>query len=295
MNHDIEDYLNQLITEKGLSDNTVKAYGRDLSILVGHLTHIGIGDWGDVNPENLLSFMENQLQQKLSSSTCARRITTVKGFFKFLKTEKRIRDDPALLIESPKGWKRLPKILSMTDVDKLLDAPDTKKILGMRDKAMIELLYATGLRVSEIIGLKVENLNFETGILKCLGKGSKERLVPFGSVSAKWLKNYMLNARARLLKGNMSEILFLGQGSKPLTRQAFWKTIKKYARKCGIRVSVYPHVVRHSFATHLLEHGADLRSLQLMLGHADISTTQIYTMVTRQRMKKLYQKHHPRA
>jgi integrase/recombinase XerD len=219
----------------------------------------------------------------------------MRGFFKFLAAEHRIKSDPAQEIDSPKGWKRLPKTLSLADVDRILDAPDRSTTLGLRDKAMIELLYATGLRVSELIGLKTEDLNFDTGVLRCFGKGSKERLVPFGSVATGWIQDYMLKSRPRLLKNSRSGMLFLGQGARQLTRQAFWKIIKKYARKAGITVPVYPHMLRHSFATHLLERGADLRSLQLMLGHADISTTQIYTLVTRERMKKLYTEHHPRA
>ncbi|OGL44776.1 MAG: site-specific tyrosine recombinase XerD [Candidatus Schekmanbacteria bacterium RBG_13_48_7] len=295
MKHDLEDYLNHLITEKGLAANSVSAYGRDLSILIRYLNSIGINSLEEIRLESLLSFLNDQAQLHLSSATNARRVTTIKGFFKFLKSEKRMIDDPAQMLESPRGWKRLPKTLSLSDVDRLLDAPDISRPLGMRDKAMIELLYATGLRVSELIFLKTEDINFETGVLRCFGKGSKERLVPFGSVSAKWMKEYILKFRPHFLKKSQNSIFFLGQGGKPLTRQAFWKTIKKYAKKCGIHIPVYPHIIRHSFATHLLERGADLRSVQLMLGHADISTTQIYTLVTRERMKQLYHQHHPRA
>ncbi|MDN5311399.1 MAG: integrase/recombinase XerD [Thermoanaerobacteraceae bacterium] len=230
-----------------------------------------------------------------ASSSISRACAAIKSFYHFLVMERLIEKDPTLNLDTPKLEHRLPRVLTLNEVEQLLNQPDTSVIWGFRDKTMLELLYATGIRVSELILIKVEDLNVEMGFLRCFGKGSKERIVPVGSVALKYLDIYINEVRPKFLKEQDNGILFLNHLGKGLTRQGFWKIIRKYAQKAGIEKHITPHTLRHSFATHLLENGADLRSVQEMLGHADISTTQIYTHITRSKIKEVYDRTHPRA
>lgn len=294
MEHYLDLFINYLIVEKGLSNNTIEAYSRDLLGFINHLSEINISDVGAVAPLDIVKYIGKLRESGISPRSSARKLTTIRMFYRFLNAEGYTKDNPTLLVELPKGISRLPKAMSLEMVDMLLSAPDTKKPLGLRDKAMFELLYATGLRVSELVSLKVGDVNLDVGYLMAYGKGSKERIVPMGESAQVWVKEYILNARSRLCKGH-SETLFTNRSGRGLTRQGFWKVIKSYARKAKINISITPHTLRHSFATHLLERGADLRSLQMMLGHADISTTQIYTHVTTARLKEIHKKYHPRG
>ncbi len=287
-------FINYLIVEKGLTNNTIDAYSRDLLGFINHLSEIKISDAGVVAPLDIVKYIGKLRDSGISPRSSARKLTTIRMFYRFLNAEGYTKDNPTLLVELPKGISRLPKAISLEMVDMLLSAPDTKKPLGLRDKAMLEILYATGLRVSELVSLKVGDVNLDVGYLMAYGKGSKERIVPMGESAQMWVKEYILNARSRLCKGH-SETLFTNRSGRGLTRQGFWKVIKSYARKAKINISITPHTLRHSFATHLLERGADLRSLQMMLGHADISTTQIYTHVTTARLKEIHKKYHPRG
>src|SRR4030066_182165 len=287
-------FINYLIVEKGLSNNTIDGYSRDLLGFINHLSEIKISDVGVVAPVDIVRYIGKLRDSGISPRSSARKLTTIRMFYRFLNAEGYTKDNPTLLVELPKGISRLPKAISLEMVDMLLAAPDTKEALGLRDKAMLEILYATGLRVSELVSLKVGDVNLDVGYLMAYGKGSKERIVPIGESAQVWVKEYILNARSRLCKGH-SEILFTNRSGKGLSRQGFWKIIKSYARRAKINISITPHTLRHSFATHLLERGADLRSLQMMLGHADISTTQIYTNVTTARLKEIHKKYHPRG
>ncbi len=287
-------FINYLIVEKGLTNNTIDAYSRDLLGFINHLSEIKISDAGVVAPLDIVKYIGKLRDSGISPRSSARKLTTIRMFYRFLNAEGYTKDNPTLLVDLPKGISRLPKAISLEMVDMLLSAPDTKKPLGLRDKAMLEILYATGLRVSELVSLKVGDVNLDVGYLMAYGKGSKERIVPMGESAQMWVKEYILNARSRLCKGH-SETLFTNRSGRGLTRQGFWKVIKSYARKAKINISITPHTLRHSFATHLLERGADLRSLQMMLGHADISTTQIYTHVTTARLKEIHKKYHPRG
>jgi integrase/recombinase XerD len=230
-----------------------------------------------------------------SPRSVARWLVAVRGFFEWLAQEGSIPENPAARLEPPRFWKTLPKVLDGADVERLLSAPDPAEPRGARDAAMLEVLYATGLRASELVGLRLGDLRLDAGYLSCIGKGSKERVVPLGSAASAALSAYLASGREALLGGKRSEAVFVGRAGSPLTRQGIWKLIKAYGRRAGIRASLSPHVVRHSFATHLLENGADLRAVQMLLGHADISTTQIYTHVNRERLKRLYRDFHPRA
>lgn len=287
-------FINYLIVEKGLSKNTIEAYNRDILGLINHLSAMGISDIGVVAPLDIVKYIGKLRDGGISPRSTARKLTAIRMFYRFLNAEGYIKSNPTLLVELPKGISRLPKAISLEMVDILLSAPDTKKPLGLRDKAMLEVLYATGLRVSELVSLKVGDVNLNVGYLMAFGKGSKERVVPIGESAQQWVKNYISDGRPKLYKGQ-SEYLFINRSGKAITRQGFWKAIKSYAKKAKITASITPHTLRHSFATHLLERGADLRSVQMMLGHADISTTQIYTHVTTERLKEIHKRHHPRG
>ena len=287
-------FTNYLIVEKGLSNNTIDAYSRDILGFINHLTEMKVSDPGAVAPLDIVKYIGKLRDSGISPRSSARKLTTIRMFYRFLNTEGYIKNNPTLLVELPKGISRLPKAISLEMVDMLLSAPDIKTPLGLRDKAMLELLYATGLRVSELVSLKVGDVNLDVGYLMAFGKGSKERVVPIGESAQAWLKNFIADGRHKLYKGQ-SEYLFTNRSGKGLSRQGFWKIIKSYAMRANMAVSITPHTLRHSFATHLLERGADLRSVQMMLGHADISTTQIYTHVTTERLKEIHKKHHPRG
>lgn len=294
MHAELAAFLNYIRVEKGLAANTVEAYRRDLEKFLAFagqqkrtLPKIG--------REQVVEFLRSLYSQGLDSRSVARHLASVRNFFKFLVLDKAVSQDPSADIESPKVWKTLPKYLSTEEVDRLLAQPQTNAPLGGRDKAMLELLYSTGLRVSELVGLKLGDVQFEMGYLRCFGKGSKERLVPVGKPALKAVEKYLRSARPRLVGERLTAQLFVNRHGRPLTRQGFWKILQAYGRRAGIKTPLTPHRLRHSFATHLLERGADLRSVQLMLGHADISTTQIYTHVIRERLKQIYRQHHPRA
>lgn len=287
-----DQFINYLRLERGLADNTIQAYSRDLIKFTQFLEKL------DLNPLQIsrdqISEYAGVLRKSLSARSVARNISATKMFFRFLTSEGYIKENPARLLEAPRLSRKLPDVLSMAEVERLLAQPDPSTPMGKRDCAMLELLYATGLRVSELVGLKVLSINLEAGHIRTFGKGSKERLVPMGGKAIQAVREYVLNGRVQLLKGANLPYLFLNFRGCPLTRQGFWKIIKKYGKEAGIQKEISPHSIRHSFASHLLEAGADLRSVQVMLGHEDISTTQIYTHVTRKRLKEVHAKCHPR-
>ena len=288
----IDEFITYLRIERGLAENTIQAYSRDLVRFVKYLEN------RDLNPVRISRYVIRDylglLALDLSKRSQARNISAIKTFFRFLISEGRMEENPARLLETPHIPRKLPDILSLDEVEQLLSQPDITTPLGQRDRAMLELLYATGLRVSELVNLRLLNINLEAGYVKALGKGSKERMVPFGEKALEALKSYISHGRPSLLKNGRPPQLFLNFRGKPLTRQGFWKIIKNHGRMAGIRKSIKPHGLRHSFASHLLEAGADLRSVQVMLGHADITTTQIYTHVTKERLKELHGACHPR-
>jgi len=286
-------FLEFLSVEKGLSSNTIQSYARDLEKLFRFLRKEGIL-WMKTDEEGLVRFIHHQSRAGLSPRSMARLISSIKSFYNFLVLDGMVRKNPAVNLSSPKTWLALPKFLTVKEVESLLGQPDEENVRGVRDKAMLELLYATGLRVSELIALRVKNVNLEDGFLLCVGKGGKERIVPIGDSAALAVRRYLEEGRDKFLKES-SEYLFLSQRGNAFTRQGFWKLLKGYAKKAGLVRKISPHVLRHSFATHLLERGADLRSVQLMLGHSQITTTQVYTHVSRKRLRRVYDKYHPRA
>ena len=286
-------FLNYCRVEKGLAVNTLEAYRRDLQSLASYSLDQR-WDLQNLTSGQLRQFLDSRYKAQLSSRSIARLLASLRNFYLFLIKEGRTSADPTADVAAPRQWKRLPKFLSSAEIESLLEAPDASRPLGARDRAMIELLYATGLRVSELVGVRSADLNAELGVLRTLGKGAKHRLVPVGKSALKALEGYG-TARRQLLRGRSSEYLFVTARGGPLTRQSFWHRLRFYGRKAGLRRALTPHVLRHSFATHLLERGADLRSVQLMLGHADIATTEIYTHVVRERLREVYDRHHPRA
>jgi integrase/recombinase XerD len=288
----VDQFINYLRIEKGLADNTIQAYSRDLVCFLSFLEQSKISPL-NVTKDHIAEYIHS-LKGALSVRSIARKLSSLKVFFRFLVSEGKLQKNPTRFMESMKLPQRLPKILSPSEVDLLLSQPDSLKPLGMRDKAMLELLYATGLRVSELIGLKVLNLNLEVGFVRKFGKGSKERIIPMGEKAKQAIRAYLLDGRPILLKKGNAPYLFLNSQGRPMTRQGFWKIIKKYGIITGIKKEITPHRLRHSFASHLLEGGADLRSVQIMLGHSDISTTQIYTHITGERLKKIHETYHPR-
>lgn len=293
MAKDVENrFFNYLRVERGLSANTLLAYRSDLEKLAA-FAHAAGKDMISVERDDLTQFIKHLHGQGLEARSIARVLVTVRGFFKYLVLDGFLKRDPSVNLESPKSWQSLPKFLIAEEVERLLEAPDASTDVGIRDKAMLEVLYATGLRVSELVNIKVNDLNLEMGFLTTLGKGSKERTVPLGQSAIGWVRRYY-PVRAKWLGDKTSPLLFLNKSGSALSRQAFWKLIVEYGNRAKIG-HITPHLLRHSFATHLLENGADLRSVQLMLGHADISTTQIYTHITNERLKHIYKKFHPRA
>jgi integrase/recombinase XerD len=292
MNDHIKPFLDYLRVEKGLSPNTLDAYQRDVRRC---LDHFKTAPPDRITRKDLLGFLLKIQDGGVSSRSVARTISSLRAFFRFLLMEKIIQEDPTDLLESPRGWLKPPKTLNQKEVENLLNLPKGNDPVGVRDDAMIELLYATGLRVSELASLKLDSINFQSGFLITLGKGAKERIIPVGDVCLEKLKLYLEHSRPRLLKQRPCSTLFVNRSGQKMSRQAFWYRLKYYARRAGIIKSFSPHTLRHSFATHLLERGADLRSVQMMLGHSDITTTQIYTHVTREHLKKLHREHHPRG
>ncbi|MEW5723847.1 MAG: site-specific tyrosine recombinase XerD [Thermodesulfobacteriota bacterium] len=288
-------YLDHLRVERGLSANTIEAYGLDVRRYLDHLLATGITAPEFSGRSQVMGFLLELSREGLSTRSRARMLSAVKGFHSFLVREGLARENQIGDIESPQLTKPLPKVLTEKEVEALLGAPDVKTPAGLRDRAMLELLYATGLRVSELTGLQLGHINLEAGYLRTMGKGSKERLVPLGDEARDWVNRYIHEARSGLLKNKASLYLFLSRRGSRLSRQYFWKKLGEYAARAGIMKNPSPHTLRHSFATHLLAHGADLRSVQMMLGHADLSTTEIYTHVARERLKKIHRDFHPRG
>jgi len=290
----VREFLNCLRIEKGLSDNTILAYRRDIEKFAAFAAERGLGT-REITRSDVVDFLASLYKRRLDSRSVARHLVTIRNFFRFALLEGYIDDDPAATIESPRFRQSLPSFLSIEEVDRLLRQPDTTSIVGLRDRALIEIMYSAGLRVSELCGLRVDDLQLDPGCLRCIGKGNKERLVPVGKQALAIVRKYLRTARPELLRGGSSPYLFLNQRGGKLDRITFWKLLGAYGRKAALRKPLTPHMLRHSFATHLLDRGADLRSVQLMLGHSDISTTQIYTHVIEERLKTVYKAHHPRA
>jgi integrase/recombinase XerD len=288
-------FLDYLAVERGLAANTRASYSSDLLGFLNYLKAQGVRNWNQVRFSNVMAYLAGLQKQGLAPRSRARQLAALRGFFKFMVRDNHLAENPVANMTSPRLPRNLPAVLSVEEVEQLLERPDVSIPLGQRDSAMLELLYATGLRVSELVNLSVGRVNLEVGFLIALGKGSKERIVPMGEAATEAVRIYVVEARPRLLRGRMSDVLFVTNRGKAMTRQGFWKLLKNYGRKAHIHKKLTPHTLRHSFATHLLERGADLRSVQMMLGHADISTTQIYTHVARERLKKVHQKYHPRA
>jgi integrase/recombinase XerD len=290
----IERFLDSLWAERGLSDNSLQGYRHDLQHLHKRLlTRAKV--LKTASREDLLAILAHEVQQGKSPRSISRYLSAYRQFYRWLVREGEISSDPVALIESPRTGRGLPKALTEPQVEALLAAPDTTTALGNRDRAMLELMYATGLRVSELVSLELSNLNLNQGVIRVIGKGQKERLVPLGDEAHECLKAYLSAARPQLLKGAQSDSVFVTSRKSGMTRQAFWYMVKRYAAQCGISRKLSPHMLRHSFATHLLNHGADLRVVQLLLGHSDLSTTQIYTHIAREGLKRMHETHHPRG
>ncbi len=287
----ITDFTTYLSVERGRSSNTTSSYERDLKGYQRFLKKRG-KDLDNFDRKDILAFLTHLKEKGYAASSISRMLSTIRAFCRYLVLESIRDDDPSENIHNPRGWDRLPKAISVQDMAKLLDAVKGDK-LADRDLVMLELMYSSGLRVSELVNLKLEDINLEVGFVRVLGKGGKERVVPISESTVRKIRDYLQYLRPQLLKGKESPYLFLSRRGRPLTRQRFWQTLKHYGRLAGVKVT--PHVIRHSFATHLLEGGADLRSVQKMLGHSDISTTQVYTRVTADRLKRIYDKYHPRA
>ena len=291
----LDEFLSTLTVERGVADNTLSAYSRDLRRYFDFLKENGLSSPEDVSLPDLQSFLVRLRGSGLTPRSVARAISALRTFHRFLAGQGYVQRDPTSLLRAPRPPRSLPSVLSGDEVERLLGTPDVSHPRGLRDRAMLELLYATGLRVSELLSLPLTALDPVVGFVRCLGKGGKERVVPVGSSALRWFTEYLSRGRPALAATRDTPFLFVGRGGGRLTRQGFWKSIRTYAGKAGIRRRITPHTVRHSFATHLLEHGADLRSLQLMLGHADISTTQIYTHVSRTRLREIHERFHPRS
>ena len=291
---DIEHYIDAMWMERGLSDNTLSAYRRDLS---QYQQWLALRDSSILRADraDLQTYLGACLKKGQSQRSTARFMSCARSFYRFLLREGRLQVDPTLDVDSPKLGRPLPKSLSEQDVDRLLEAPDTELALEFRDRAMLELLYACGLRVSELTGLQMVQVSLNQGVVRVFGKGSKERLVPMGEEALSWLQRFMAGPRSELLKGVPSDVVFPSRRGTQMTRQTFWYRIKIYARRAEINKPLSPHTLRHAFATHLLNHGADLRVVQMLLGHSDLTTTQIYTHVAKQRMQELHARHHPRG
>ncbi len=280
--------------DKGLAENTIHAYRRDLAKFGAFCAERGRAT-KTITRSDVVDFLGSLYRRGLDSRSVARHLVTIRHFFRFSLMEGLVDDDPAATIESPKFRQSLPEFLSVEEVDRLLKLPDIAEPVGSRDRAMIELMYSCGLRVSELCGIRVDDLQMDPGCVRCIGKGDKERLVPVGRQAIKAVQHYMETSRPKLLRDASSPYLFINQKGRRMDRIMFWKTLAVYGRKAGLRRGLTPHMLRHSFATHLLDRGADLRSVQMMLGHSDISTTQIYTHVVEERLKQVYKAHHPRA
>ncbi len=286
-------FLSYLSVEKGLSKNTLQAYGQDLETYQTFMNATKLSQWSEVKREHILDFMIGERKRGCEAATIARRVVAVKLFHRFLVRERLLAEDITSVIESPKLWKKLPKFLTSPEMEKMLQAPDLETDAGIRDRALLECLYATGMRVSEIAGLRLDDMNLESAYVRCKGKGSKERIVPVGAKAIEACREYLKKVRSKIK--TPAEHFFLGRGGVRMSRIAVWELIKRNAKLAGIQKNITPHTFRHSFATHLLEHGADLRIVQELLGHSDIATTQIYTHVSRDRLKSVHAQFHPRG
>jgi len=290
----IERFLDGLWAERGLSDNSLQSYRHDLVNLHNRLAGRGTS-LAAATREDLLAVLAAEMQRGKSPRSLSRYLSAYRQFYRWLLREGKIASDPVALIESPKTGRGLPKALTEAQVEALLKAPDTSTVLGLRDRAMLELMYATGLRVSELVNLELSGINLNQGVVRVIGKGNKERLVPIGDEAHECLRNYLASGRPELLQGVQTDSVFVTSRKAGMTRQAFWYMVGRYAVQCGISRKLSPHMLRHSFATHLLNHGADLRAVQLLLGHSDLSTTQIYTHIAREGLKRMHEAHHPRG
>lgn len=295
MKEELNDYLHYLTIERGLSLNTRKSYERDLAQYLHFLEKKKIAAWQDVDRFIVISYLEKMHGENKAPATVTRMITSLRRFHQFLRQERITDHDPMQHIDTPKKAQKLPSTLSLKEVERLIEAPDTTKNLGIRDRAILEVMYATGMRVSELIGLKLSDLHLSLGLVQTIGKGDKERIIPLGDYAIQWLERYLDEVRPLLVKDATEVHVFVNNHGSGLSRQGIWKNLKQLVREAGITKEVTPHTLRHSFATHLLENGADLRTVQELLGHADISTTQIYTHITKKRMTDVYKQHFPRA
>jgi integrase/recombinase XerD len=291
----IDEFMNYLSVERGLAKNTLIAYRRDLEKYIDYLSQKSIKTAEGVNRGHVSNFMFDLKKHEMSATTICRNLAAVKMFHRFLVRENLAKDDPTTLVDTPKLWQRIPSVLTQAEIESMIAAASGKKIQEVRDQAILEILYASGLRVSELADLKTTSINYEVGFVRAVGKGSKERIIPLGRKAREALQKYLLRARPQLLKNQTNDVLFLSRLGKRISRQSLWAVIKFYARRAKIKKIIKPHTLRHTFATHLLEHGADLRSVQEMLGHADISTTQIYTHVDNERLKSVHKQFHPRG
>lgn len=288
-------FLDYLSVERGLSKNTISAYGRDLESYLRFLEAVAKRDLAGSSREDIRDFMLHQKDKGLSVNSIARSLAALRMFYRFLSREKLLKADVSSYVDSPKLWKKIPDILDAAEVERLIEAPDVKTRQGLRDRAILETMYATGMRVSEVAGLKTADVNTEIGFVRCLGKGKKERVIPLGSKASQAILRYLEKSRPGFARPAAVPELFLNRSGKKLSRISLWKLIKAYARKAHIKKAIRPHILRHSFATHLLEGGADLRSVQEMLGHANISTTQVYTHVNKDRLRSIHKMFHPRG
>lgn len=291
----LDEFIYHLAVERGLAKNTIASYRADLTGYILYCRNHGINELYEAGRDTVMSYLFQLQLDGRSPATISRRLAAVRTFYRYVIREGFLQEDPSAELESPKLAQKLPRVLSIEEVDHLLGQPLISKPSGLRDKAMLEVLYATGIRVSELVSLDLMNIHLDSGFIRCFGKGSKERIVPLGDVAARFIKEYLERGRSILKKSGDTPALFLNQHGRRLTRQGFWKIIKKYALKANIKTAITPHTLRHSFATHLLENGADIRSVQEMLGHADISTTQIYTHLTKSKIREIYDRSHPRA
>jgi integrase/recombinase XerD len=290
----LDEFINYLSVERGLSRNTITSYRTDLVHFIAHLEAAGVKDIDRIKRQDITDYMMRLKAKGISGNSISRALVAIKMFYKFLVQERLAKEDVAGVLESPKLIRPLPNVLNPAEVDKLLAAPDSRDWMGIRDRAALELMYATGMRVSEMVNLTTEGLNLDVGFIKCKGKGDKERIVPVGRKAKESVLRYMEKVRPRLLKKRQDSHLFLSRLGRKVSRQSFWKMIKRSARAARIKKEITPHTLRHSFATHLLERGADLRVVQEMLGHSDISTTQIYTHINKERLKSIHRQFHPR-
>ena len=295
MNDYLATYLDYLTVERGASPHTLDAYRRDLRRFIGFMTERGREDIGTVTPEDVLAFIAYLRGLDLSANSVNRSLAAIRGFYRFLSKERKTLASPVDRLATGKTWMLLPNVLSIHDIDRLLAQPGMNSPAAMRDSAILEMLYATGLRVTELIELTVHGIDWQAGFVVVMGKGRKERVTPMSRTAYDLLRRYVEEARGALLKGRMSNSLFVNKSGGKFTRQGLWKLVKKYARAAGMEEKVHPHTFRHTYATHLLEGGADLRAVQVMLGHADIATTQIYTHITRDRLKSVHKRFHPRG